>query len=440
MKIVYLLAGAGGMYCGSCLHGNTLVAGLRNLGADALLAPLYTPLRTDEENQSIARVAFGGVNVYLQEHSALFRHTPWFLDRLFDRPGLLRWLSRRSSTIRPENLGAMTVSMLQGETGHQKKEVEKLVVWLQEIRPDIVHLNNVILIGPAREIRRELGVPVVCSLTGEDSFLEKLLEPHYSAARELLRRRAAELDGLTAMNRYFADFMADYLDVPRSKIEVIPPGLNLSGYGPKPAYRTDWRSSCVIGFLARVCPEKGLHLLAEAVHLLSQEASLPPIRLRAAGYLDPADRWYLENIHHQFADWGIADQFEYAGELDHAEKIDFLASLDVFSVPTIYRESKGLSILEAFAAGVPAVLPRHGTFPEMLEITGGGLLCEPGKPAALAEALKTLILHPDQAQTAGLQAQQRVRERYNVERMARNMLEWYRKIGDRGWGKVKAAC
>ncbi len=428
MKIVYLVAGAGGMYCGSCLHGNTLVAGLHQLGEDALLAPLYTPLRTDEENQSIARVAFGGVNVYLQEHSALFRHTPWFLDRLFDRPGFLRFVTRRSSAIRPENLGAMTVSMLQGEEGHQKKEVEKLVAWLKEIGPEVVHLNNVMLIGPAREIRRRLGVPVVCSLTGEDMFLEKLLEPHYSAARDLLRRRAGELDGLTAMNGYFADFMAEYLAVPRAKIEVIPPGLNLAGYGAKSSYREDWRAPCAIGFLARICPEKGLHQLAEALKILAEDKNLPPIRLLAAGYLDAADRWYLDNIRHQLADWGIADRFEYAGELDHAAKIAFLESLDAFSVPTVYHESKGLSILEAFAAGVPAVLPRHGTFPELLQTTGGGLLCEPGKPASLAQALKEMIKNPAEAQSAGRKAQQAVQMQYNIERMSRQMVEWYRKI------------
>jgi glycosyltransferase involved in cell wall biosynthesis len=428
MKIVYLVAGAGGMYCGSCLHGNTLIAGLRNLGEDAMMLPLYTPIKTDEVNQSISRVAFGGVNVYLQEHSAIFRHTPWFLDRLFDRPGFLRWISKKSSTIRPENLGAMTVSMLQGEEGRQKKEVEKLVTWLKQIEPEIVHLNNIMLLGPAREIRRQLGVPVVCSLTGEDVFLEKLLEPHYSAARDLLRRRANELDGLTAMNGYFADFMAEYLTVPRSKIEVIPPGLNLVGYQRKSNYRDDWRSPCVIGYLARVCPEKGLHLLAEALKILAEDKNLPPIRLSAAGYLDAADRWYLENIQHQLADWGLTDRFEYAAELDHASKITFFESLDVFSVPTIYRESKGLSILEAFAAGIPAALPNHGTFPEMLKTTSGGLHFDPTKPAALAQALKHLILHPDEAQTAGRQAQQVVQERYNVECMSRQMLEWYRKV------------
>ena len=90
MKIVHLVAGAGGMYCGSCLYGNTLAAALQKLGEEAILAPMYTPIRTDEKNVSIHHIAFGGINVYLQEHFALFRHTPWFLDRLFDSPELLR--------------------------------------------------------------------------------------------------------------------------------------------------------------------------------------------------------------------------------------------------------------------------------------------------------------------------------------------------------------
>ena len=72
MKIVYLAAGAGAMYCGSCLHGNTLAAALCAAGHDCLLAPLYTPLHTDEENVGIRRVAFGGINVSLQQPGPCF--------------------------------------------------------------------------------------------------------------------------------------------------------------------------------------------------------------------------------------------------------------------------------------------------------------------------------------------------------------------------------
>ena len=95
------------------------------------------------------------------------------------------------------------------------------------------------------------------------------------------------------------------------------------------------------------------------------------------------------------------------------------------SVPTVYRESKGLSVLEAWAVGVPAVLPAHGTFPELIEDTGGGVLCEPDNPTALAEGLKRLIQNPDFATDCGRRAQRAVHQRYHAQRMAKQTLQLY---------------
>ena len=106
MRIAYITAGAAGMFCGSCMHDNTLAAALQAQGHDALLIPTYTPIRTDEADVSQKRVFFGGINVYLQEKLGLFRHTPWFFDSLFDSPRLLDWLSRRRSGMDVAKLGA----------------------------------------------------------------------------------------------------------------------------------------------------------------------------------------------------------------------------------------------------------------------------------------------------------------------------------------------
>ena len=417
------------MYCGSCLHGNTLAAALRQAGQDVLLVPVYTPLRTDEQNVSIERVVLGGINLFLQQRSALFRHTPWWFDRLLDRPGLLHWLSRRGWNTRPERLGALTVSMLRGEQGRQRKELEKLVRWLEQtIRPELVHLSTVMLAGTARELAGRLGVPVVCTLSGEDAFLEKLPEPYYCEARAVLRQRSADLAALVAMNRYYADFMAEYLSVPRGQIHVIPPGLNLSGHGRSWRARSPEGSRqrlVTIGYLARVCPEKGLHQLADAFKLLAQQENLPPMRLLAAGYMDKADRPYLDRIQAQIDDWGLADRFNYLGQLDRAAKIAFLQSLDIMSVPTVYRESKGLSILEAWANAVPVVLPDHGAFTELVQDTGGGLLCEPDNPPALAAALKRMIQDPALADQCGRRAQDAIHQRYNAPLMANRTIELY---------------
>ncbi len=234
MKIVHLIAGAGPMYCGSCMHGNTLAAALRKAGADVILAPVYTPLRTDEENVSIDRLAMGGINVYLDESLPLWRRMPRMVRRLLDRPSLVSWMARFGGSTRPEQLGRLTLAMFRGADGPLKSEVQQLVAWLQaEVRPDIVHLSNVMLAGLARPLRQRLGVPVIATLSGEDSFLEKLPAPYYAQARAALRTRAAELSGLVAMSAYYADFMAGYLGVPREKIDVIRPGLNLEGYGGK---------------------------------------------------------------------------------------------------------------------------------------------------------------------------------------------------------------
>src|SRR5207249_7617003 len=112
MRITYTTAGAAGMYCGSCMHDNTLAAALTRLGHDVLLVPTYTPIRTDEIDVSQKRVFFGGINVYLQQKLSLFRHTPWFLDRLLDAPRLLRWVSRFAVKTQAAELGELTISML----------------------------------------------------------------------------------------------------------------------------------------------------------------------------------------------------------------------------------------------------------------------------------------------------------------------------------------
>lgn len=426
MKIVYLAAGAAGMYCGTCLHDNTLAAALHRAGHDVLLVPTYTPLRTDEANVSQQRVMFGGINVYLQQHLPLFRHTPWLLDRLLDSPRLLGWLSRMQSRVQAEKLGDLTVSMLRGAAGNQAKEIRKLVYWLQhEVRPDIVHLSNGMLNAMAEPIRQALGVPVVCSLTGEDVFLERLVPPYYEQARELMRQQAQHVDAYVALNRYYADQMSDYLRIDRGRVEVIAHGLKLEGHGTRAPGE---RPGPTIGYFARVCHDKGLHVLADAFRILARDEQLPGVRLHAAGYLGAGDRPYLQQIEQRLEREGLGDRFHYAGELDRPGKIAFLHSLDMMSVPTVYRESKGISLLEALANAVPIVVPRHGCFPELIEHTGGGLLHEPEDAPSLAAALRRLLLDGEQARRLGLAGQQVVQEHYNDQRMAERHVQLYERV------------
>ena len=96
MKIILITPGTGSYYCGVCMRDNALATELIRQGHDALMVPLYLPLQLDETSASpTAPRFFGGINVFLQERFSIFRHTPRWLDRVFDLPAALRsfWLT-----------------------------------------------------------------------------------------------------------------------------------------------------------------------------------------------------------------------------------------------------------------------------------------------------------------------------------------------------------
>ena len=426
MKIATITAGAAGMYCGSCMHDNTLVAALTALGHDALLIPTYTPIRTDEADVSQKRIFFGGINVYLQQKAALFRHTPWFLDRIFDSRGLLNWVSRFAVKTRAEELADLTISMLKGEHGYQRKEITKLAHWLaREVQPDIINMSNVLLSGMVHELKDRLGAPIVSTLQGDDIFLEALPENYRRQAIALIREHCRHMAGFISTSAAYAEFMAGYLDIPRGKIHVVYPGLNLKGHGlPRP----ERSGPFTIGYFARICPEKGLHHLAEAFVHLKQSAPSLPCRLRVSGWLGENNKAYLEDIKKRLGARGHSEHFEHVEAPDHASKVRFYQEIDVLSVPTVYREPKGLYVLEALANGVPVVQPRHGSFPELIEMTGGGLLVNPEDPVDLARALLQFAENPEQRRDLGQKGKAAVHERFHARKMAEDTIDVFDKI------------
>jgi glycosyltransferase involved in cell wall biosynthesis len=139
-------------------------------------------------------------------------------------------------------------------------------------------------------------------------------------------------------------------------------------------------------------------------------------------------RPYLEKLQSRASAGPLTGRFKYVGELDRAEKIAFLQSLNIFSTPTVYRESKGLPALEAMANAIPVVLPDHGSFPEMIADTGGGLLHRPHDPADLAERIAQLLHDPARATQLGLNGQLAIHDRYNAAAMARQTADLYRSV------------
>lgn len=427
MKIAYIAAGAAGMYCGSCLHDNTLAAALIKKGQEVALIPTYTPLRTDESDVSIDTVFFGGINIYLQQKFSLFRHTPRFLDKLFDGPKLLNWVSRKSSMNNARELGELALATLRGEEGNLRKEIVRLSAWLRdEYKPDIIQLTNSMFAGMVHQIKSDIDVPILCAMQGEDIFLEGLPEPYKSDVLALLRKRAGEIDGFIATSSYYADFMTSYLQTPAERIHVVHLGINTLDHGLIEK-KTD-ADQFVVGYLARICPEKGLHNLIEAIALLRRKVPDTNLQFKVAGYLGKRDHHYFQECKKRVLQLGLQDIFDYRGEVDRSGKIAFLNSLDVLSVPTVYQDPKGLFMLEAMANGVPVIQPEHGAFPEMIDATGGGLVVEPNSPTALAEGLEKLHQDIELRHRLGQAGKQAIFSKFTAEHMAERTLGVYQKF------------
>ncbi len=380
------------MYCGSCLRDNRLAATLIEQGRDVVLIPLYTPIRTDETDVSQRRVLFGGINIYLRQKSALFRMFPGWMTRMLDAPVLLRMALRLAGEHHTDAVGALTVAMLRGEEGPLRSELDRLIASLRPLKPDLINLPNLLFAGLARRLRAELGASVVCTLSGEDLFIDQLPATYAAQTDELIRQRAADVDGFLSPTSYYAHYATERFSLGDAKVHHTPLGIRTGDFADPDS--ATWREQnddrpFTIGYLARICPEKGLARLCDAFAILRRQGR--KCRVRAAGYLGAADKKYLERVLDELRQRSIDDGFEYVGSVSREEKAKFLRSLDVFSVPTEYREAKGLFVLEAMASGVPVVQPDHGSFRELVGATGGGLLYDPGDAEALAGAIARLM-------------------------------------------------
>lgn len=426
MRIAYIAAGAAGMYCGSCLHDNTLAAGLMAGGHDVALIPTYTPLRTDEHDVTNEPVFYGAINVYLQQKAGFFRHAPAIVGKILDRPALLRWVSRFAASTNARDLGSLTLSILQAEEGRQKKELDRLLQFLETFKPDLVQLTNAMFLGIGASIRRHLDIPVVSGLTGEDLFLDELPPPYRLQVEDEMRRHAREVDGFIATSHYYARAMRPFLDVEAVRMHVVPLGINYDDFELVAPVPDD--SAITLGYLARICPEKGLHHLVDAFRILRDEQGGDRIRLRIAGFLGARDHAYFDQQKAKLEDWGLTDAVDFLGEVDRDQKLDFFQSLDILSVPTTYKEPKGIFVLEGWAAGTPAVVPNHGAFPELIEMTGGGLLVEPDSPSDLARGLRRLIEAPEERRERGLKGRAAVESDFNTRVMTQRTETVYRSV------------
>ncbi|BCX47230.1 glycosyl transferase family 1 [Haloferula helveola] len=421
MRIAILTPGTGSYYCGACMRDNALAKSLHAAGHEVSLLPMYLPLQLDEDQhlQADNPIFFGGINVFLQQKIPFFKTAPRWLHKLLNHSGLLRSAAKRSHMTSAREHGEMALAMLRIEDSNFDAELDKLIDWLANEKPEILCLGTALQAGMIRELKNRLGVKIICSFQGEDSFLDGLPEPFKSECWAELRERLGEADLLVSPSQFYADLMRDRLESPDLRIEVLPNGIDLEGY--RSAAPAD--SPPVIGYLARMIREKGVHDLVEAFIHLRTKLNHPDARLHIAGATTAGDLALVEELKQQLHEVGLSDHVTWSPNLSREAKAEMLASLTLFSVPATYPEAFGLYLVEALASGVPVVQPHASSFPEIITPHEAGLLVPPDDPIALATAWHELLQSPDDLQTYRKNSRQAAERSYSVSAMRDRFLE-----------------
>ena len=414
MRLAILTAGGAGMFCGSCMHDNTLARALIAGGHEAVLVPCYTPIRVDEANVSDSRVFLGGVNLYLDHLVPLWRRMPRRVRGLLDRPSVLRLVTRLSSSSDAAALGELTIELLRGDHGPLAAELPPLVEYLTgELRPDAILFSNALLGGVLGPLRAAFDGPIACLLQGDDVFLDGLPPRHKQAAIALVGDAAERFDGFLTHSRFYADYMAGYLGLPRERFAQVPLGIDCDLFPPRPPSS----EPTTIGYFARRAPEKGLHHFVDAAARLDR----PEVRFLVGGYTHPKDAAYAAEQLARLRSCGSV--IDVGSPATHEEKVAALHRCDLLSVPTEFLEPKGLPILEAMACGVPCVQPDHGAFGELISTTGGGWLVPPRDPVKLAAVWSMLVDGVSERYRVARQAASGVREHYGLDAMVRQTVD-----------------
>ena len=425
LEIIQLTPGAGAMYCGNCLRDNALVADWNRLGHDVYMVPLYLPLTLDEPDQcKDVPVFFGGINVFMSHKVPwLWRFVPKMMRRCLDSRLLLKSIGRGVSKTNPVDVGALTVSMLNGEEGRQQRELRELSAWIQnEHKPDVISFSNLLLLGMSSHLQKATGAKTVCFLTGEDTFLDSLPEPYSQQAWNLVREHIQQIDLLIAPSRYYAELMSERLEMPKERIHVVYNGINTEGFKDG-AVTNKGNRPPVLGYFARMCAPKGLDVLIDAFVEIRKRGNVPNLQLKIGGNLNPWNEDWVEILKLKLYIEKLLPDVSFHPNLSRADKIRFLQSLDVFSVPAVCNEPFGFYVVEALAAGVPVVLPARSAFPELVEKSGGGILYSPEEPLGLVEAWETLFADDAKRQHLALTGRKNALEFFSVDRAARESIE-----------------
>lgn len=427
MNIIQIIPGSGGsFYCGNCLRDSKYVEALRIEGHQVIKIPMYLPLFADEHDiSSDIPIFYGAISTYLKQVYPIFRKAPKWFDRMLNSKPMMKLAASQAGSTRAKGLEDMTISMLLGEQGEQKEELENMVNWISEhCKPDVIHLSNALLLGLAKRLKEKIGVPVLCSLQDEDVWVDVMEPSIQEKIWKLMHTRAEDVDTFVAVSNFFAGVMKKNMDLPSEKVQTFYLGVDYEDYhfiSTKDKPRN-------IGYISRMCPENGFDIVVDAFIDLKKKPGFVDVKLIATGGSTGDDSKYIKEQKHKLKENGLLNDFEILPDFVDAAIHDFFRQVSMISVPVRMGEAFGMYLLESMASGVPVVQPALGAFPEIVEIAGGGITYEPNTPEKLSEAWAGLLADPDKLEKLSISGYNGIKEKFNIHNHAKEIISLYESL------------
>ena len=419
MKVLFITPGSGdGYYCGNCFRDNLQAQALLRAGHDVVMIPLYLPLKHIGSLQGDAPLLFPATTYYVEQLLS-GRKLPSWVKRLLESDKALNMASALSGTTSAAGMEDMTLSMITGEGKAFKEHVVQLVNYVKNTeRPDIIQLSSSLLLGLAKELKHAIDIPIVCSLQDEEVWIDSLKADAVRHTWQAIIDNARFVDGFITTSQYYRQVVNEKLPQ-LGNVEVVYPGVNIDNY------HTDFMpDNPTIGFFYRMNELDGLDILADAFVMLKQRNTIPNLKLRIGGGYMSSDKSFFAKIKKTLQPYtkDVVIEEDYTWE-HHA---DFYRQITVLSVPLRFQEGVGLYLLEAFAAGRPAVEPNTGSYAEV--VGNAGLIYEPNDAQHLADALEKMLTDKQLFDQCKSNALAMVKERYGDITLAKRLEKLYNEI------------
>jgi len=426
MHILQIIPGSGGsFYCGNCLRDDKFHNAMKAQGHEVTKIPMYLPLFSDEHDLNDMPVFYGAISIYLKQLYPIFRHAPAWIDRLLNSRPMLKFAASMAGSTNAKGLEEMTVSMLMGEEGAQKEELNRMVSWMAEyLKPDVIHLSNALLLGLAPKLREEFpNARLFCSLQDEDVWVDAMKDSFRDKIWNLMSTKSESIDGFIGVSDFYSKVSIQKIKMDADKVFTNHLGVDPDEYRiTKPEEKA--RN---IGYISRMCEANGFDIMIDAFIELKKDDKFKDVNLILTGGSTGDDKPLLKRVKQKLQDAGLFNQVEFHEDFDGEGRHDFFKKVQMISVPVRNGEAFGLYLLESMASGVPVVQPALGAFPEIIEKSEGGMIYDNNSPEELAKALKNLLMDGKKLKELSIKARTGVEKHFNIYTQADNLIEIYRK-------------